>query len=441
MNTAWQVAHGGIRLFHHGMHEGYQVSLVHQAVQAGKTAVLVIPALYKHTMDGAFELELDALRNGEPFLSEFILVCNRIVENGEPVDLVQKRYDELQARISGLPYPSTLIRVDSERMQNWIVSMGKMGLPILRPSKGLNVWIAAQYLAGKYANPAYALVDSDITPFSVDIAARLLAPVISPLAGVQFTKGLQNRVTPSSIYGRAKRLVVDPMVIALWEKFPDSDFVRYLTAQEYLLAGEMGFGMPFCQIMPIGVGYGLELGFAAAAAKFLNVYQRAEVQIREPQECHDQDHQPIKHDSGKGGLVGMAKELFTVLVVSMLQKGRQINDELLNALRMRRFEIAGELIKYQWASMSAFGNFYRYDVNAEREANVAFDEAIGEAVSEIRDLLDTGGYSDLVRRTYLPSTRSIVAERGGTKAINDLVDIIEEQNGRTPVPRNKRVMF
>lgn len=89
------------------------------------------------------------------------------------------------------------------------------------------------------------ILDADIRSFDCIQLDRLLYPVV--VHNYDFSKACYTRISNRKLYGRVKRLLVDPLLLALKTKFIESKdkkmlgLIDFLLQFDYQLSGEVAF--------------------------------------------------------------------------------------------------------------------------------------------------------------------------------------------------------
>ena len=78
----------------------------------------------------------------------------------------------------------------------------------------------------------------ELTTYSREMLMRLVYPLANPSFPYQFCKGYYPRIADGKLNGRVSRLLIAPLLQALQRTFGHSDYVEYLQAFRYPLAGE-----------------------------------------------------------------------------------------------------------------------------------------------------------------------------------------------------------
>ncbi|MDH3803374.1 MAG: hypothetical protein OEU80_15000, partial [Deltaproteobacteria bacterium] len=97
--------------------------------------------------------------------------------------------------------------------------LSQAGFAIDEPGKGRNMFLSFG-IALALGAQCIGVVDADIRTFDRKLIDRLFYPVV--VLNYQFSKAFYARLRDDRLYGRAKRLLLDPLLIALKRKFTDT---------------------------------------------------------------------------------------------------------------------------------------------------------------------------------------------------------------------------
>lgn len=237
------------------------------------------------------------------------------------------------------------------------------GFGLDQPGKGRNMFMSfgvAQALGAR----CVGVIDADIKTFHRRQLDRLFFPVV--VLGYQFSKAFYSRISGEQMYGRVKRLLLDPLLLAFKRKFSESGdlkllrIVDFLMAFNYQLSGEVAFDMSLLRRMHFATNWGVEI------FTLVEVYRKAAnvAQVQISTGPFDHKHQPISEDDMETGLYKMAIDivatLFTTLVI---EEGVEISDYFVQDLSITYLNVADELVK-KYADNASFAEL-AYDRNAE----------------------------------------------------------------------------
>lgn len=256
------------------------------------------------------------------------------------------------------------------------------GFALEQPGKGKNMFMSfgvAQALGAQ----CIGVIDADIKTFHRRQLDRMFYPVI--VLDYDFAKAFYLRIGNRHMYGRVKRLLLDPLLLALKRKFADSGedkFLRlidYLLAFNYQLSGEVVFDISLLKRMHFATNWGVEI------FTLIEVYRKANnvCQVQFSPEPFDHKHQSAAPGDRERGLYKMAIDIVTTIFSSLvIEEGLEISDYFIQDLTITYLNVATELVK-KYADNSNFASL-SYDRNAE-EAMVRgiFKDAILDAGDDL----------------------------------------------------------
>lgn len=249
------------------------------------------------------------------------------------------------------------------------------GFSLEQPGKGRNMFMSfgiAQALGAQ----SIGVLDADIKTFHRRQLDRLFYPVI--VRDYEFSKAFYARISDDQMYGRVKRLLVDPLLIALKRKFSefgDNKFMRladYLLAFNYQLSGEVAFDTSLLRRMHFATNWGVEI------FTLIEVYRKANniAQVQFTRKPFDHKHQVASTEDRERGLYKMAIDIVTTIFSALVvDEGLEISDYFIQDLTISYRNVAEELVK-KYADNSAFCSL-NYDRNSEEAlVKTIFTEAI-----------------------------------------------------------------
>jgi len=194
------------------------------------------------------------------------------------------------------------------------------------------------------------------------------------------------RIGNNRMYGRIKRLLLDPFLLALKRKFRESEeekfinLIDYLLVFNYQLSGEVAFEINLLKRMYFATNWGVEL------FTLIEAYRKANniAQVQFSSEPFEHKHQSLSADDPQSGLYKMATDIVTTLLWTLVvEEGFEISDYFVRDITATYLNMADELIK-KYSENASFSNL-EYDRDAE-EAMVkeVFRDAIlaaGESIT------------------------------------------------------------
>ncbi len=210
------------------------------------------------------------------------------------------------------------------------------------------------------------LIDADIRTFRRSQLDRLLYPVV--VLGYDFCKAYYTRMADRTIYGRVKRLLLDPLLLALKRKFTESReekmfrLIDFLLGFKYQLSGEVAFHVDLLRRMRFATNWGVEI------FTLIEVFRKTSscAQVMFSSKPFDHKHQSVSAEDQRLGLNRMAIEIVTTLMNALVvEEGLEISDTFFRDLAMTYQAVAEEQIK-KYSDDAAFSNL-RYDRDKEEE--------------------------------------------------------------------------
>jgi glucosyl-3-phosphoglycerate synthase len=323
-----------------------------------KKTVLVIPALAtEFTQEENRPVFLNILKQiGRlTYLSNIIFGLDRATE-AEALELASL------CRHHGIRN-AVIQHNDGEDFRRLYDSLNDAGFEVTLPGKGRNMFMSfgvAQALGAR----CVGVLDADIRTFHRRQLDRLFYPILA--LDYQFSKAFYARIGDNRMYGRVKRLLVDPLLLAFKRKFSESGddkFLRlidYLLMFNYQLSGEVAFDMSLLKRMHFAMNWGVEI------FTLIEVYRKATniAQIQFSSQPFDHKHQGVSMENKEKGLHKMAIDIVTTILSALvIEEGLEISDYFMQDLTLTYLNVADELIK-KYADNSSFSAL-QYDRNSE----------------------------------------------------------------------------
>ncbi|MFC7071244.1 glycosyl transferase family 2 [Halobaculum lipolyticum] len=271
-----------------------------------------------------------------------------------PLRAPAERVGAFREWLDGFDLPLETLWCDGPRVADLLADAGLDG----ERGKGRDVWLAL----GQALREEYVVVhDADTKSYSRDYVRRLLFPLAN---GFDFSKGYYARVENGQLYGRLFRLFYTPLVRALRDATPDSEFLGYMAAFRYALAGEFAATSDVVASLPLQRTWGLEVGTLAAAYDAVGVDRAAQVDLG----SYEHDHRAV---SGPTGLSDMSRSVGAALLRATEDHGVAVDYDALPDAYRRTAESYVE----RYAADAAF-NGLSYDRGGERRQVRTYAESI-----------------------------------------------------------------
>ncbi len=342
-----------------------------------KKAVLVMPLLASEYMDPenrpVFENILRQLRSAS-YLSRIILGLDQAdTDDVRELARLLDRYELKNCLIQHNDGPGFSAIYDK---------LSQAGLSLAVPGKGRNMFLSFGIAIALGAR-SVGLLDADIRTFRREHLDRLFYPV--QVLNYQFSKAFYARLKDGQMYGRVKRLLLDPLLIALKRKFTDTKeekilrLVDYLLNFNYQLSGEVVFDVNLLKRMHFAMNWGVEI------FTLIEVFRKATnvAQVEISHGAFDHKHQSVSKTDREKGLHKMVVDIVTTLLSALvIEEGLEISDHFMRDLTVTYLDVADNLIK-MYAENAAFSGL-EYEANAE-EAVV--HSVVKDAILYAGDLL------------------------------------------------------
>jgi glucosyl-3-phosphoglycerate synthase len=323
-----------------------------------KKTVLIIPLLAREYTDPAlrpvFENILTQLKNVN-YLSHIIFGLD-----GATKDEAFELRDLIKA--SGIRYP--LIQWnDGPGFSSIYKKLNQAGFNISEPGKGKNMFLAFG-IALALGAESVGLVDADIRTFRSSQLDRLFYPVVA--LKYDFSKAYYARLAERRLFGRVKRLLLDPLLLSLKRKFAQSNeekmlnLIGFLLSFHYQLSGEVAFHADLLRRMRFATNWGVEI------FTLIEVYRKASsaAQVMFTQKPFDHKHQEVSAQDRRKGLNRMAIDIVTTLMNALIiEEGLEISDTFFRDLAITYQAVAEEQVK-KYSDDAGFSHL-NYDRDAE----------------------------------------------------------------------------
>jgi len=236
-------------------HPGLKSELRHHC--KWKKAVLVVPLLASEYTNSenrpVFENILKQLRSAS-YLSRIILGLDQA--DTEDVRELARLLDRYELRNCLIQHN------DGPGFSSIYDKLSEAGFGLDVPGKGRNMFLSFG-IAIALGAQSVGIIDADIRTFRREQLDRLFYPVEA--LNYQFSKAFYARLHNDQMYGRVKRLLLDPLLIALKRKFTDTKeekilrLVDFLLNFNYQLSGEVVFDTSLLKRMHFAMNWGVEV--------------------------------------------------------------------------------------------------------------------------------------------------------------------------------------
>jgi glucosyl-3-phosphoglycerate synthase len=247
--------------------------------------------------------------------------------------------------------------------------LNEAGFNISEPGKGKNMFLSFG-IAIALGAQSIGLIDADIRTFRREQLDRLLYPVV--VLDYDFSKAYYARIKDDQIYGRVKRLLLDPLLYSLKRKFTESkkekmiNLIEFLLSFNYQLSGEVAFHVDLLKKMRFATNWGVEI------FTLIEVFRKASTaaQVMFSKDPFDHKHQDASHKDPTKGLNRMAIDIVTTLMTAVIiEEGLEISETFFRDLAITYQAIAEEQVK-KYSDDSAFSQL---EYNRDEEEHLVRD--------------------------------------------------------------------
>lgn len=329
--------------------------LEQQLLEFGKNRPigLILPSLFSELEGPALGGILDHLSKVE-YLSEIIIGLDRANE---------KQFQFAKEYFSRLPQRHRILWNDGPRLLALDKKLREIELAPKERGKGRNVWYCLGYALASKKAEVIGLHDCDIVTYDRSLLARLVYPVANPYFSYVFSKGYYSRVSKGKMTGRVNRLLVTPLLLALKKTLGPQEYIDYLAAFRYPLAGEFAMRSHVVSDLRIPSDWGLEIGILSEIRRNFSNKVICQTDLTD---VYDHKHQTLSSDNPNGGLSKMSIDIAKAIFRKLATDGIILSMETIRTVKASYNRIALDLIQHY--SDDAQMNGLTVDRHKEEEA-------------------------------------------------------------------------
>ena len=325
---------------------------------------LLLPSLFS-------ELEGPALKHIVSELSQ-VKYLDRVVIGLDRAD--RDQYAAAIEFFKELGQPFTVLWNDGPRLQAIHQKLRAQGLGPAELGKGYNAWYMLGYSLSRGRAEAVALHDCDILTYDRRMLARLMFPVAHPALQFEFCKGFYPRLADNKFNGRVSRLLVGPLLEAFEQVLGANEYLNFMKAFRYPLAGEFSFRRNLLPELRIPFDWGLELGVLSEVQRNQASNRVCQVDIASN---YDHKHQQLSPDDAAQGLSRMSIDITKVLIRKLATQGHVFSSETFRTLKACYYRRALDCADFYRAD--AVINGLNYDLHSEEKAVELFAKNVLQA--------------------------------------------------------------
>ena len=314
---------------------------------------LILPCLYS-------ELEGNALPNivkeisKTNYLNHIIIGLDRA--NEDQAKTAWKFFKKLNC-------PFTILWNDGPNLLKLNKELKNYNLAPQELGKGRNVWYCLGMAIARGEARSIAFHDCDILTFDRRLLAKLFYPVVNPLFNFEFCKGYYPRVAEGKMNGRVSRLLVTPLLTAMEKTVGHNDYLDYMKAFKYPLAGEFSFRRNLMADMRIPCDWGIEIGILSEMYRNQASNRICQVDLAD---TYDHKHQDLSIDDQTKGLSKMSIDIIKTLIKKLATQGNSFSLETFRSIKATYYRTALDMIDIYRSD--ALMNGLKYDSHMEEKA-------------------------------------------------------------------------
>lgn len=364
---------------------------------------LILPSLYSELAGPALENIIQELSKVN-YLNEIVIGLDRA-----------NREEFLHAKdyFSRLPQKHKILWNDGPRLRELDDLLVEKKIAPSEMGKGRNAWFCFGYLIASGKSEAIAIHDCDILTYKRDMLARLFYPVADPSFNYKFCKGYYYRAADGNLNGRVTRLLITPLLKTLKKVYGTNDYLDYLDAFRYPLAGEFSMRADILKTIRIPSDWGLEVGILSEVRRTNSLSRICQVDIAD---SYDHKHQDVSLNDKNAGLSKMSIDISKAIFQKLAADGQTFSKGTFRSIKSAYYQIAQDMIEQYWADATMNG--LGIDRHKEEETVDLFAQNIYHAGEKYLD--------NPMQTAYIPSWKRVIS------AIPDFVErfkkAVEEDN-------------
>ncbi|QDS98013.1 glycosyltransferase family protein [Adhaeretor mobilis] len=331
---------------------------------------LVLPVTASDMRAEPFAKIVDELAGAE-FLKSIVVVLNRAPEESD--------YREAAQLVAPLGERAEILWTDGPTVAPMVDELVAEDFNLDTPGKGRAVWLAFGYLLADKDLKAFVLHDCDIVNYDREILVRLCLPMAHPSLDFDFCKAYYARCT-TKMHGRVVRLLMTPLMRALHTVIGEDEFLSFLSAFRYPLAGEFGISSGLARSNRIPCDWGLEVGTLAEVFRNTSPKRVCQVDLGR---LYEHKHQPLSLNEPDKGLMKMTGDILTSIFRTLASRGSVFSPGHFISLRAAYLRCAQDAIRQYHAD--ALMNCLDFDRHSEEQAIEGFAEQITAAGTAVHD--------------------------------------------------------
>ena len=314
---------------------------------------LVLPCLYSELEGSALPKIVDEISKTN-YLNHVIIGLDRA--NEQQAKKAWKFFKRLNQ-------PYTILWNDGPNLRKLDDELKEHKLAPQELGKGRNVWYCLGMAIARGEARSLAFHDCDILTYDRRLLAKLFYPVVNPLFNFEFCKGYYPRVSEGKMNGRVSRLLVTPFLMAMEKTLGHNDYLDFMRAFKYPLAGEFSFRRNLMSEMRIPSDWGVEIGILSEMQRNQASNRICQVDLADN---YDHKHQDLSIDDQTKGLSKMSIDIIKTLLRKLATQGNTFSLETFRSIKATYYRIALDMIDIYRSDAQMNG--LNYDSHIEEKA-------------------------------------------------------------------------
>ena len=314
---------------------------------------LILPCLYSELEGEALPKIVDEISKTK-YLDHIIIGLDKA--NEAQAKKAWKFFKKLKT-------PFSILWNDGPALKKLDQELKKNNLAPSELGKGRNVWYCLGMAIARGEARSIAFHDCDILTFDRRLLAKLFYPVVNPLFNFEFCKGYYPRVAEGKMNGRVSRLLVTPLLTAMEKTVGHNDYLDYMKAFKYPLAGEFSFRRNLMADMRIPCDWGIEIGILSEMYRNQASNRICQVDLAD---TYDHKHQDLSIDDQTKGLSKMSIDIIKTLIKKLATQGNSFSLETFRSIKATYYRTALDMIDIYRSD--ALMNGLKYDSHMEEKA-------------------------------------------------------------------------
>ena len=314
---------------------------------------LILPCLYSETEGKALPKILNEI-NKTNYINHIIIGLDQASE--KQAKTAWDFFKKLKTPFSILWNDGPNLKKVDEDLKSKALAPKEMG-------KGRNVWYCIGMALARGEAEAIALHDCDILTYERRLLAKLFYPVANPNFNYEFCKGYYPRYADGKLNGRASRLLVYPLLIAMEKAIGKNDYLEFMKSFKYPLAGEFSLKKDLLNELKIPTDWGMEIGILSEMQRNYSSNLICQIDLAD---AYDHKHQDLSFDDSSRGLSRMSIDIIKTLIRKLATQGISFSLETFRSIKATYYRSALDMIDIY--KSDAIMNGLSFDRHSEEKA-------------------------------------------------------------------------